>query len=62
MWSGSEIPRINKKIDFLNNLNIAIRGIEYLEHKSYLNDRIDYYENYKEQVELREYIENACNA
>ena len=61
-WVGSEIPLINKKIVFLHKLESEIRGLEYVEHKEYLGNMIRWYENNKEEVELREYIENAIYA
>ena len=61
-WFGSEIPLLNKKIVFLHRLESEIHGIDYVEHKEYLGNMIRWYENYKEEVELREYIENAIYA
>ena len=31
-WSGSEIPLINKKIKFLEELHSSLKGIDYIEH------------------------------
>lgn len=58
-WSGSEIPLINKKIDFLTKLKDKLVGITYIEHRLYIEQCITDKEKYKEKVELREYIENA---
>lgn len=57
-WSGSEIPLIENKILFLKELNKALKGIDYIQHKNYLNDKIKRLESYRKQVELTEYIEN----
>ncbi len=58
-WSGSEIPLINEKIDFLTMLKDKLVGIDYIEHRLYVEQCITDKEKYKEKVELREYIENA---
>ena len=57
-WSGSEIPLIDKKIEYLKELNETINGIEYLEHKAYLESEIASLIKYKSEVEIREYIED----
>lgn len=57
-WSGSEIPLINKKIKFLEELHSSLKGIDYIEHKKYLKECIASEESYKEKVEMREYLEN----
>ena len=58
-WSGSEIPLIMEKIDFLRLLKDNLKGIDYIDHRKYIEDyRMDL-EKYKEKVELREYLENA---
>lgn len=56
-WSGSEVPLIDKKIDFLNKLNKSIDGLDYLEHKDYINSKIEKLEKYKRDIEIREYLE-----
>ena len=58
-WSGSEIPLINEKIDFLTKLKDKLVGIDYIEHRLYLEQCISEMEKHKESVELQEYIENA---
>lgn len=58
-WSGSEIPLIIEKIDFLKLLKDNLKGIDYIDHRKYIEEyRMDL-EKYKEKIELREYIENA---
>lgn len=57
-WSGSEIPLIDKKIKFLEELHSSLSGIEYIEHRQYLKERIASLEDYREKVEMREYLEN----
>lgn len=57
-WSGSEVPLIDKKIDFLNDLNNSISGLDYLEHKDYINSEIEVYKKYKIDIKVREYLED----
>lgn len=57
-WSGSEVPLIDKKIDFLNDLNNSIKGLDYLEHKDYINKEIEIYKKYKIDIKVREYLED----
>ena len=56
-WTGSEIPIIDNKIRFLIELNGSINGLEYIEHKEYIDVEIEYYKQYKRNREIREYIE-----
>ena len=58
-WSGSEVPLIIDKINFLKDLRKRISGIDYLEHIQYIDTFCLEIEKYKEGVELREYLENA---
>ena len=57
-WSESEIPLILKKIDFLKVIKDSLNGIDFLEHKKYLEDYCHRLVKYKKQVELQEYLEN----
>lgn len=56
-WSGSMVPYIENEIKFLNELISKINGIDYIEHKAYLKDIILNKEKYKQQVLVREYLE-----
>lgn len=58
-YSGSEIPLIMKKIDFLKLLKDNLKGIDYIDHRKYIEEYRRDLEKYKEKVELREYLENA---
>ena len=58
-WTGSEIPLILEKIDFLQSLKEALKGIDYIDHRKYIEDYKRKLEEYREKVELREYLENA---
>ena len=56
-WTGSEIPLINEKINFLIELKGNLDGFGYIDHKFYLSNYIKQLEEYKERVEKREYLE-----
>ena len=58
-WSGSEVPLIDQKIDFLKRLLSELKGIEYIEHRVYVKERIESYEQYKKDVFIKEYLENS---
>ena len=53
------MPLIIDKINFLKELNARIRGVDYLEHRQYIDNYCRDIEKYKDNVELREYSENA---
>lgn len=57
-WSGSEVPLIEKDIEFLQKLADEISGVDYLEHKLYLKEWISDRKQYKQKVLKREYMEN----
>lgn len=57
-WSGSEVPIIEKKIDFLSDLITSFKGIDFIEHRAYLKERKNSYEQYKQDILVREYLEN----
>ena len=57
-WSGSEIPLILDKIEFLRLLKTKLKGIEFIGHRNYLEEYCRKLERYKKEVELREYLEN----
>lgn len=58
-WSGSEIPLVIEKIDFLNLLKSNLKGLDYIDHRKYIEDYRMNIEKYKLEVELKEYLENA---
>lgn len=58
-WSGSQIPLIIERIEFLKSLKDNIKGIDYIDHRKYIEDYCMRLEEYKEKVELEEYLENA---
>lgn len=58
-WSGSEVPLIEKEINFLSELTDSINGIDYIEHKAYLKELISKEEKYKQQVLIQEYLDDS---
>ena len=57
-WSGSEVPLIESDITFLQKLLDEISGVNYLEHKLYLKEKISDEKQYKQKILKREYMEN----
>ena len=58
-WSGSEVPLIEKKIDFLSDLITSLKGADFIEHRAYLKERKNSYESYKQDILIKEYLENG---
>ncbi len=58
-WSGSEVPLIEKKIDFLSDLITSLKGVDFIEHRAYLKERKNSYESYKQDILIREYLKNG---
>lgn len=44
-WSGSEIPLIERKIDFLEEVIVLLKGMTYIEHRAYIREKIDSLKN-----------------
>jgi|GEM_PF-2286340 len=55
---GSEIPTIEENISFLNCIKDALSGIDFIEHRLFLSDKIDGLEKYKSKVLLRDFLED----
>lgn len=55
-WSGSEIPLIEEKIHFVDELMHCLQGVRYVEHRKVLRDKKRGLEDYRDQVGLREFI------
>lgn len=58
-WSGSEIPLIIDKIQFVQLLKEQLKGVDYIAHRRYLGELCRNLEKRKGKVELSEYIEAA---
>lgn len=57
-WSGSEVPLIEREIEFIKELINSINGIDYLMHKAYLKDILVNKEKYKQNILVREYLDD----
>lgn len=58
-WSGSRIPLVLEKIEFLKLLKDNLKGIDYIDHRKYLEDYCMSLAKDKDKVELEEYLKNA---
>ena len=58
-WTGSEVPLILDKIHFLESFEEKLGGVDLLEHRQYIREYCSRLKQYKDTVELREYIENG---
>ena len=56
-WIGSEIPSINRRIQSLLDIRNSLSGIEYIEHKIYLDELIKDEEQCRDIVKKKEYVE-----
>lgn len=56
-WSGSELPHIDREIGFLTELKSSLKGLDYVEHRIYIDGKIQSRRQYKEQVATREFLE-----
>lgn len=57
-YSGSEVPLIIDKIKFLQLLKENMEGVDFIEHRKYIEEYCRKLEKYKDSVELEEYLEN----
>ena len=58
-WTGSEVSLILDKIDFVESLKDRLKGVDYIDHRDYLEEKRRSLKKYQEQVELKEYLENV---
>lgn len=58
-WAGSEVPFIEKQIQFFEDLKNELLGFDYIEHRAYLSDYIKSYQQEKAAVLLKEFLENS---
>ena len=55
-WSGSEVPIIEKNKAFIVKLNNELHGLDFLDHKQYLEDKEKQLDDHIKEVQIREYI------
>ena len=56
-WSGSEVPHIDREISFLAELKAILKGLDYIEHRMYIDSEIQSRRQYKEYTITREFLE-----
>lgn len=56
-WSGSEVSIIEQYIAFLIKLRENLKGIQFIEHRAYISEGIQDLQKRKEEVLLREFLE-----
>lgn len=63
-WSGSRIPNIEQKIEFLESILNELKikdNVEYIEHIEYLNEMINSYKEKIRSVQIKEYVDDFLN-
>lgn len=62
-WSGSEVPRIDHKIIFLQNIlkNETLKGLDFIRHRDYLNQLLGFKTKQKKDIQIREYQDDFLN-
>ena len=55
-WSGSEVPLLQRKMQFLEELKTHLNGIEYIEHRAYIDEVIRYLSSDSKEAEVREFL------
>lgn len=55
-WSGSQLPLVYKKIEFYKKLNEDLSGIDYLEHKEYLEKIVESYKGQIHWIKINEFL------
>lgn len=56
-WSGSEVPILEQRIAFLIELKDRLKGIQFIEHRTYISEKIRNLQERKEDVLLSEFLE-----
>ena len=56
-WSGSEVPVLEQRIAFLIELKDRLKGIQFIEHRTYISEKIRNLQERKEDVLLSEFLE-----
>uniref|UniRef100_UPI003FEFC9F4 nSTAND3 domain-containing NTPase n=1 Tax=Gemmiger formicilis TaxID=745368 RepID=UPI003FEFC9F4 len=56
-WSGSEVPVIERRIEYFKSLLPLISGVKYLKHRQKIETRIENLENHIKYVEVQELLE-----
>lgn len=56
VFGESQVPGIEKKINFIRDIKNELVGIKYIEHRAYLDERILKLEEYKEKTLINEFL------
>lgn len=56
-WSGSETPPLEKDIEIYKKLLEKIKGIKFIKHKKYLEEKIEYLKEKIRKIEKKEYLD-----
>lgn len=58
-WSVSEIPLIDKRLDFLEDLRLQLKGVDLAEHRVWVSELIQNIRNYRSCVETEEFMDRT---
>lgn len=56
-WSGSEVPILEQHIAFLSEIKDSLIGMQFVEHRAHISEKIRNLQERKEDVLLREFLE-----
>ena len=57
-WSGSEVPVIERRIEYLKSLLSLMSGVKYLKHRKKIETRIENLEKHIKYIEIQELLES----
>ena len=57
-WSGSKIPMLNERIEYLETLKQRINEPQYLDHRMIIDNYIEFYRKDINETEIRELMED----
>lgn len=57
-WSGSEVPYLRQRQQFFQQISNKLEGIQFLEHKQWLQEKIDEKEKQIKEVKIKELTED----
>lgn len=60
IFGESRLPGIEKKINFIRDIKNELVGINYIEHRAYLDERILELEDNKEKTLINEFLGDRC--
>lgn len=60
-WSGSEVPVIQKRITLLEKIKSLLIGLDYVEHRAFLDERVQALLERKEDVLVKEFMRTGNN-